>query len=80
MLISALYSKFSYVVWKQNGKPRGDDTDMDMRATRLRFKYALRQCRCDEEHNRAEALALSLHCKDTNYSCYGDFNTLACGD
>ena len=35
----------SYLVWKQNGKPRGDDTDMDMRATQLRFKYALRQCR-----------------------------------
>ena len=28
----------SYLVWKQNGKPSGDDTDMDMRATRLRFK------------------------------------------
>ena len=38
---------------------------MDMRATRLRFKYALRQCRCDEEQNRAGALARSLHCKDT---------------
>ena len=55
----------SYLVWKQNGKPRGDDTDMDMRTTRLRFKYALRQCRCDEEQNRADALARSLHCKDT---------------
>ena len=55
----------SYMVWKQNGKPRGDDTDMDMRTTRLRFKYALRQCRCDEEQNRADALARSLHCKDT---------------
>ena len=55
----------SYLVWKQNGKPRGDDTDMDMRTTRLRFKYALRQCRCDEEQNRTDALARSLHCKDT---------------
>ena len=55
----------SYLVWKQNGKPRGDDTDMDMRTTRLRFKYALRQCRCDEEQNRADALARTLHCKDT---------------
>ena len=53
------------VILKQNGKPRGDDTDMDMRTTRLRFKYALRQCRCDEEQNRADALARSLHCKDT---------------
>ena len=55
----------SYLVWKLNGKPRGDDTDMDMQATRLRFKYALLQCRCDEEQNRADALARSLHCKDT---------------
>ena len=54
----------SYLIWKQNGKPRGDDTNMDMRTTRLRFKYALRQCRCDEEQNRADALARSLHCKD----------------
>ena len=54
-----------YLIWKQNGKPRGDDTDMDMRATRLRFKYALRQCQFDEEQNRADALARSLHCKDT---------------
>ena len=38
---------------------------MDIQATRLRFKYALRQCRCDEEQNRADALARSLHCKDT---------------
>ena len=58
-------ARHSYLMWKQNGKPRGDDTDMDMRTTRLRFKYALRQCRCDEEQNRADALARSLHCKDT---------------
>ena len=38
---------------------------MDMQTTRLRFKYALRQCRCDEEQNRADALARSLHFKDT---------------
>ena len=35
----------SYLTWKQMGKPRGDDTDMYMRTTRLQFKYALRQCR-----------------------------------
>ena len=38
---------------------------MAMRTTRLRFKYALRQCRCNEEQNRADALARSLHFKDT---------------
>ena len=47
------------------GKAGGDDTDMDMRITRLQFKYALRQCRMDEDMIRADALARSLHCKDT---------------
>ena len=28
---------------------RGDDTDMDMRTTRLRFKYDLQQYQCNEE-------------------------------
>ena len=50
----------SYLLWKHSGKPRGDNTDMDMRTTRLQFKYALRQCRSDEEMNRADALARSL--------------------
>ena len=27
----------SYLTWKQMGKPRGDDTDMYMRSTRLQF-------------------------------------------
>ena len=31
----------------------------------IQFKYALRQCRSDEEMNRADALARSLQCKDT---------------
>ena len=49
------------------GKPRCDDTDMDMRTTRLQLKYALWQCRMDEEMIRADCLARSLHCKDTTY-------------
>ena len=58
-------ARSSYLLWKYSGKPRGDNTDMDMRTTRLQFKYALRQCRSDEEMNRADALARSLQCKDT---------------
>ena len=53
------------MTWKQIGKPRGDDTDMDMRTTRLQFKYILRQCRMDKDMIRADALARSLHCKHT---------------
>ena len=33
--------------------------------TRLQFKYALQQCRIAGEINREDALARSLHCKDT---------------
>ena len=52
-------ARSSYLLWKHSGKPRGDNTDMDMRTTRLQFKYALRQCRSDEEMNRVDALARS---------------------
>ena len=48
-------------------KPRGDDTDMDMRTTRLQFKYVLRPCRMDKDMIRADASAQSLHCKNTTY-------------
>ena len=50
---------------KQSGKPRGDVTDCDMRTSRLRFKYALRQCQSNGEIMRADALARSLYCKDS---------------
>ena len=49
----------SYLIWKQNGKPRGDDTDMDMRATRLRFKYALRHCTVKTRQTSGKALGVS---------------------
>ena len=54
-----------YLVWKQSGKPRGDVTEGDMRTSRLRFKYALRQCQSNVEIMRADALARSLYCKDS---------------
>ena len=38
-----------------NGKPRGDVTEGDMRTSRLRFKYALRQCQSNDEIMRADA-------------------------
>ena len=49
----------SYLVWRQSGKPRGDVTECDMRISRLRFKYALRQCQNNDEIMRADALARS---------------------
>ena len=58
-------ARSSYLVWRQSGKPRGDVTENDMRTSRLRFKYALRQCQNNDEIMRADALARSLYCKDS---------------
>ena len=58
-------ARSSYLVWKQSGKPRADVADGDMRTSRLRFKYALRQCQSNDEIMRADALARSLYCKDS---------------
>ena len=44
---------------------RGDVKECDMRASRLKFKYAFRQCRNNDEMVRADALARSLYCKDS---------------
>ena len=58
-------ARSSYLVWRQSGKPRGDVTEGYMRISRLRFKYALRQCQNNDKIMRADALARSLYCKDS---------------
>ena len=58
-------ARSSYLLWKRSGKLRGDVTECDMRTSRLKFKYAFRQCRNNEEMMRADALARSLYCKDS---------------
>ena len=58
-------ARSSYLVWRQSGKPRGDVTECDMRISRLRFKYVLRQCQNNDEIMRADALTRSLYCKDS---------------
>ena len=60
-----IYYGSSYLLWKRSGKLRGDVTECDMRTSRLKFKYAFRQCRNNEEMMRADALARSLYCKDS---------------
>ena len=50
-------ARSSYLLWKRPGKLRGDVTECDMRTSRLKFKYAFRQCRNNEEMMR---LTLSL--------------------
>ena len=57
-----------YLVWRDAGKSRNDETHSDMRRSRLQFKYALRLCRANEDMHRADALALSL--KDRNSTSF----------
>ena len=54
----------AYVVWRAAGKPRDGQTRDDMNATRLRFKYALRQCKLIDETARADSMARSLQCNN----------------
>ena len=49
-----------YLLWRDAGKSRNDETHSDMRRSRLQFKYALRLCRANKNMLRADALALSL--------------------
>ena len=51
-------------MWKQFGKPRGDVSEGDMRTSRLKIKYTLRQGQNNDKIMRADALARSLYCKD----------------
>jgi hypothetical protein len=58
-------ARYAYVTWRDFGKPRHGPVCDLMKTTRLRFKYALRQCQALEETARADALATSLVNKDT---------------
>ena len=53
-----------YVTWRDFGKPRQGPVHELMRSTRLRFKYALRQCQSRQETARVDALARNLSSKD----------------
>ena len=65
-----------YLSWRSIGRPRTGDVHNDMRVSRLRFKYALRQCRSNEEMMRADALALSLKNKNST-SFWNDVSKMA---
>ena len=57
-----------YLVWRDAGKSRNDETHSDMRRSRLQFKYDLRLCRANEDMHRADVLAISL--KDSNSTSF----------
>ena len=55
-------ARHAYVTWRKCGQ--GPVCEL-MRTTRLRFKYALRQCHATEDTARADALAKHMSEKDT---------------
>ena len=57
-------ARSDYVVWRDAGKPRSGTPCSNMRRSRLQFKYALRQCRMNEDAIRADKYAKSLLDKD----------------
>ena len=54
-------SRFDYVACRDAGKPRSGATCSNVRRSRLKFKYALRQCKRNED---ADRYAKSLLDKD----------------
>ena len=57
-------TEFKY--WKQHGMPRSGPVFREMSSARARFKYALIQCRLDEQCISSENLASSMQCHDAN--------------
>ena len=58
-------SREAFLRWKRLGSPRSGLEAMSMREARADFKYAMRECRRDEEALRAEAMAEKL--RDGDY-------------
>ena len=57
-------ARSDYVSWRDAGKPRSGSPCRNMRRYRLTFKYALRQCKKDEDAIRSDQYAKSLLHKD----------------
>ena len=57
-------SEFKF--WKQNNMPRSGPVFHDISIARARFKYALRQCRLDEQMIYSNRLANYMQCHDVN--------------
>ena len=54
----------AFLTWRRQGSLRSGEAAEHMRATRARFKLALRECRASEERLRVEAQAEKIACKD----------------
>ena len=53
-----------YIAWRNAGRPRSGTLCSDMRRSRLRFTYALRQCNQNEKYIRADQYAKFFMNKD----------------
>ena len=58
-------SRSEFLHWKRIGSPRHGEDAQRMRSARAAFKYALRQCRRDEDVKRAEAMSRKLASGDS---------------
>ena len=69
-------SREAFLYWKSNGSPRNGPIAYAMRSARANFKYALRQCRAEENRMRADSLAEKLTLKDGGTSFWKDIRKL----
>ena len=53
-------SRDAFLFWRSSGSPRVGPVAQYMRRSRANFKFALRQCRANENAHRAEALSMKL--------------------
>ena len=59
-------ARTEFKLWKQNNMPRSGPVFRAMSSARARFKYALRQCRLDEQMISSDKLAYHMQCHDEN--------------
>ena len=59
-------ARTEFKFWKQNNMPRSGPVFRAMSSARARFKYALRQCRLDEQMISSDKLAYHMQCHDEN--------------
>ena len=60
-------SLVDYVLWRDAGKPRSGDLCNIMKSSRLKFKYALRQCKDNDDAIRSDHCSrrIRLHSGNT---------------
>ena len=70
----------AFLYWKNSGSPRNGPVSYAMRSARTNFKYALHQCRAEENRIRADSLAEKLTLNDVSTSSWKDIRKLQPGN